>query len=258
MITKTAEFHEIVRQNIAPIYFYEENNSIPAQGTMTFYRSQKGRVYGITNNHVYLPYKERKERGKNLILKIGNYQINDIKKRILSEELEHKSDLIVFEFYDEELKKVGNKVGFRRLFCINELFSKCANQFESNDTPIHFAGFQNKTIQPTSSPVIFEIIFDIFLSKCQVSVVRDNITLKFVYTREAIESGHIEPEIGVLPNDPIDFRGISGCPVFSRVQAYGNEITLLGIVYEGCDGNNSLEICQAKPITLLKHILETN
>ncbi len=257
-------FDRLIQSRIAPIYFFDEKNPPPEKklltvnGTVTLVK--KGhQIFGITNFHVYKHYKEKKGENANYVCQIGHKLSIKLEERMTDENAKH--DLCVFYLEEHELSKMGTKGGFKH---VRYDISNLLHQYQREENPetwaLHFAGYpgEDKNTKQISDKE-YEKNFGIFLSSAPASYcpVEEKITLKFCKARQAIEKGELRNDFEPLKESAVNFGGISGGPVFARVDPNQDDLSLLGIIYEGGDGKGFLpEVIYARPISLLQETFD--
>jgi len=273
MIETEADFNMRVQSCIAPIYFFEENGGqlkdterFTTNGTLTLFQKDVN-IFGITNYHVYKRgYLDRKQNNENVICQIGHKLRINLEQRIFYED--EKQDLIIFFLFENELKDIAKNVpksGFRRINIDIERLLKTQKKEDVNTWATHVVGFPGvyKTTERISSNRIEET-FDAFWypsfvqHRFSCNPNEEQITLHFFETRKAIQDGRLQMTEGTLSEELIDFGGISGAPVFARCFPHQDDLTLLGIVYEGHSSAEGFlpEVIYAKPMSLIKNILQ--
>lgn len=266
MISSEEDFARIVQSRIAPIYFFDKKSSpqvgekLTTNGTLTLWKSNRS-CFGITNYHVFKYYLDKKRKNPNYICQIGYKLFINLEERKIFEDEEN--DLIVFFLHEQELKEIATKGkckgGFCRLADIS-LFETEQKLDDPNSWYAHFAGFPciYKVTEKLSEFVVLED-FGIFLAPAPFACYPRKIAINFEEARKAIEKGILLSDIGPLDNEKINFGGISGGPFFARHFPYHNDLTLLGILYEGSSGTDLIpEVLYVRPITLIKDILDKN
>lgn len=271
MIRNEEDFSRIVQARIAPIYFFDEKvppkegEKFTYNGTVTLFRNKLNQIYVITCHHVYEHYLEGVRENPNYIAQLGHKLRLKLQERLVYEN--EKADLCVFFLHEDELKELGTKdnpKGCFRLLADVARFEHEQNKEDPSTWAVHFAGFPgvHKETQKIDERTFVEdfgiSLFPIFFSYFPEE---PKIALNFSETREAISKGSLPKgsffqNMEELSEKTINFGGISGCPVFARVKPYEDDLTLLGIVYEGPDGNEKLpENFYARPITVIQDIL---
>jgi len=269
MIRTQTNFYERVQSCMAPIYFFDkkwdpEDGQKTINGTLTLVQKED-KVFGITNHHVYKGnedckgYLILKNDNPNIICKIGNHEVA-LENRILYEN--EDNDLIVFCLCESDLEKIGSKNSYKSGFNIVDYRAKeYLDQQDTNNHeswPFNFAGYPGTDkIMKKVSHKKYEENFGIFVSVARGTYEtikgKEEIILDYLAVRESSE---IVPHIGIFSDKNYDFGGISGGPVFTRTISNPDDLSLLGIVYNGSDINSSnSEFLYAKPISLLSEIL---
>ena len=203
------------------------------------------------------------------VCQIGYELRVQLEQRVLLEK--EKYDLMVFVLYEEELKKIGGpsnpKSGFKYINTDIEMLLKYQNYKDPNTWAIHIAGFPgvHKITHKINSKEIqenFGIVFFPLFAKYFPDPMGNNggpkISFDFDETRKAICENYFKIDIGQPLESPLILGGISGCPVFARCSPNQDDLTLLGIVYEGPSNPDSLlpEIIYARPVSLIEEILK--
>jgi hypothetical protein len=260
LIKNDKDFSIVVQNCIAPIYFFDQKNppskgeKLTSHGTVTLFKKDN-KVYGITNNHVYEDYANKKESNRDTVCQIGYKCIINLENRILYENTNH--DLIIFLLHSDDLQKMSNtkyqKTGFTVLDDRVEEYLQYQNLNNCETWPLHVAGYPTTFHEVDQiSNTEYNSDFGIFSSYGFASSYVEKISLNISKTRENTEI--IIPSLP-FPEKNINFGGISGAPVFARTVSNTFGLSLLGIAYEGISLDISCELINAKPISLIQDIL---
>lgn len=270
MIKTKDDFYNRLQSCMAPIYFFDQNAGIPEDtsrltinGTLTLFQ-KNNKVFGITNYHVYQEYLDQKAKNADVICQIGHKLVITLENRVLHQD--KRNDLTVFFLDERELTVLGNKSGFRRINCaIEEIIQKYQSNDDSKTWQLHCAGFPGSEKLTTKvGPKEIQENFGFCILRAPAIYYYgdftngDKIALCFSDSRQAIEKDliKIDDKKNLIPH-ALSLGGISGGPVFARVFPYEDDLTLLGIVYQGPSGNKALpENIYARPISLIENILQ--
>lgn len=270
-------YTELLISYIAPIFFYDEHRTpqvgepLTTHGTITFFQKDN-KVWGITCDHVLYGehgYFSQEANNPSLTLRIGNFPLN-LKERHIYRDKEN--DLLVISLTPEEHKQIGKRAFKHLTHDIEQLIQQHQKDEDPRTWFIHVAGFP-KTYKETQHVFGNEYSeeFGMLWAYMPVTYIAPNptqklagqINLKFIDTRHAIEHGEVDVSVGELSNDNLNFGGMSGGPIYGVVLPNTEDLTLFGIIHQGCGSDrnqeaNSLEILYGRPIEALSHVFGRN